>query len=89
MLSLLNLLAFLALSGYAVYLFVQVVYTRYLFVKLGKKAEFEPNLKERINAVFVNGFGQRKLFKDKKSGYMHLVLFYTFLSFKLDLSNSS
>ncbi|MDR7076566.1 Fe-S oxidoreductase [Neobacillus niacini] len=85
MLSLLNLLAFLALSGYAVYLFVQVVYTRYLFVKLGKKAEFEPNLKERITALLVNGFGQRKLFKDKKSGYMHLVLFYTFFIIQVGL----
>ena len=43
-------------------------YTRYLFIKLGKKAEFEPNLKERINLILINGFGQSKLFKDKKSG---------------------
>ena len=85
MLSLLNLLVFLALSGYAVYLFVQLVYTRYLFVKLGKKAEFEPSFKERINAVLVNGFGQRKLFKDKKSGLMHLVLFYTFFIIQVGL----
>ncbi|MCD1159337.1 (Fe-S)-binding protein [Peribacillus frigoritolerans] len=85
MLSLLNLLAFLALSGYAVFLFVQLVYTRYLFVKLGKKVEFEPSFKERINAVLVNGFGQRKLFKDKKSGLMHLVLFYTFFIIQVGL----
>ena len=71
MLSLLNLLAFLAVAGYAVYLFVNLVYTRYLFIKLGKKAEFEPNLKERINLILINGFGQSKLFKDKKSGLMH------------------
>ncbi|MFY0802218.1 (Fe-S)-binding protein [Peribacillus frigoritolerans] len=85
MLSLLNLLAFLALSGYAVFLFVQLLYTRYLFVKLGKKVEFEPSFKERINAVLVNGFGQRKLFKDKKSGLMHLVLFYTFFIIQVGL----
>lgn len=85
MLSLLNLLAFLALSGYAVFLFVQLVYTRYLFVKLGKKVEFEPSFKERINAVLVNGFGQRKLFKDKKSGLMHLILFYTFFIIQVGL----
>ncbi|MFC5587713.1 (Fe-S)-binding protein [Sporosarcina soli] len=85
MLSLLNLLAFLALTGYAMYLFVNLVYTRYLFVKLGKKAEFEPNLKERINTVLVNGFGQRKLFKDKKSGIMHLVLFYGFFIIQIGL----
>ncbi|PKF90186.1 hypothetical protein CW306_01265 [Bacillus sp. BA3] len=85
MLSLLNLLAFLALSGYAVFLFVQLVYTRYLFVKLGKKVEFELRFKERINAVLVNGFGQRKLFKDKKSGLMHLILFYTFFIIQVGL----
>jgi Fe-S oxidoreductase len=85
MLSLLNLLAFLALSGYAVFLFVQLLYTRYLFVKLGKKVEIEPSFKERINAVLVNGFGQRKLFKDKKSGLMHLVLFYTFFIIQVGL----
>jgi hypothetical protein len=73
MLSLLNLLVFLALAGYATYLFAQLVYSRYLFVKLGKKADFERNLKERINAVLVNGFGQRKLFKDKKSAEIGLV----------------
>ncbi len=85
MLSLLNLLVFLALSGYAIYLFIQLVYTRYLFIKLGKKAELEPNLKERINAVLINGFGQRKLFKDKKSGMMHLVLFYGFFIIQIGL----
>ncbi|MFS0671172.1 (Fe-S)-binding protein [Peribacillus frigoritolerans] len=85
MFSLLNFLAFLVISGYAIYLFANLVYSRYLFVKLGKKAEFEPNLKERINAVLVNGFGQRKLFKDKKSGFMHLVLFYTFFIIQVGL----
>ena len=68
-----------------IYLFVHLVYTRYLFVKLGKKAEFEPNLKERMNAVLINGFGQRKLFKDKKSGIMHLVLFYGFFIIQIGL----
>ena len=76
MLQLLNLLAFLAVAGYAVYLFVNLLYTRVLFVKLGKKAEFEPNLKERISTVLSNALGHKKLFKDKKSGLMHLVLFY-------------
>jgi Fe-S oxidoreductase len=85
MLLLLNFLAFLAVTGYAVYLFVQLVYSRYLFVKLGKKVDFEPNLKERINAVLVNVFGQRKLFKDKKSGLMHFVLFYGFFIIQVGL----
>ena len=85
MLQLLNLLAFLAVAGYAVYLFVNLVYTRVLFVKLGKKAEFEPNLKERISTVLSNALGHKKLFKDKKSGLMHLVLFYTFFIIQIGL----
>ena len=85
MISLLNLLAFLAVAGYAAYLFINLVYTRYLFIKLGKEAEFQPNLKERINTVLINGFGQKKLFKDKKSGLMHLVLFYTFFIIQIGL----
>lgn len=85
MLSLLNLLAFLVVAGYAVYLFINLLYTRYLFIKLGKKAEFEPNLKERMNGILVNGFGQSKLFKDKKSGLMHLILFYTFFIIQVGL----
>lgn len=85
MLHLLNLLAFLAVTGYAVYLFVNLVYTRYLFIKLGKKSEFEPNLKERINTVLSNALGHKKLFKDKRSGLMHLVLFYTFFIIQIGL----
>ena len=52
---------------------------------MGKKAEFEPNLKERINTVLINVFGHKKLFKDKKSGLMHLVLFYTFFIIQIGL----
>jgi Fe-S oxidoreductase len=56
-----------------------------LFVKLGKKPAFELNLKERLNTVLVNGFGQRKLFKDKKSGLMHFILFYGFFIIQIGL----
>lgn len=85
MLSLINLLVFLAVAGYAVYLFINLVYTRYLFIKLGKKAAFEPKLKERLQQLLINGFGQKKLFKDKKSGLMHLILFYTFFIIQMGL----
>ncbi|WP_338448240.1 (Fe-S)-binding protein [Niallia oryzisoli] len=85
MFALINLLAFIAVGGYAVYLFANLLYSRYLFIKLGKKADFEPNLKERINGVLVNGFGQSKLFKDKKSGTMHLILFYGFFIIQIGL----
>ena len=85
MMTLLNLLVFLAVSGYAIYLFINLLYTRILFIKLGKKSEFQPNLKERISTVASNALGHKKLFKDKKSGLMHLVLFYTFFIIQIGL----
>ena len=50
-----------------------------------KKSEFEPNLKERISTVLSNALGHKKLFKDKKSGLMHFVLFYTFFIIQIGL----
>jgi len=85
MLLYVNLAATIAVIAYALYLFFQVVYSRYLFIKLGKKSTDAPNLSERINSVLVNGFGQRKLFKDKKSGVMHFILFYTFFILQMGL----
>ena len=83
--QLISLLGFLAVTVYGLILFAHVVYSRYLFVKLGKKADFELSLRERINEVLVNVFGQKKLFKDKKSGIMHFVLFYGFFIIQIGL----
>ena len=85
MLSLLNLLGFLAVVVYGLHLFFQVVYSRYKFIQLGKASKDEPDLKERIGDFLVNVFGQRKLFKDKKSGLMHFILFYTFFIVQIGL----
>lgn len=77
--QLVNLLLFLTVFAYAFTLFVNVVYRRYTYVKLGKPSDFEWNLRERLNGVLVNVFGQKKLLKDKKSGFMHVVMFYGFI----------
>ncbi|MFL6557376.1 MAG: 4Fe-4S dicluster domain-containing protein, partial [Bacillus sp. (in: firmicutes)] len=74
-----NLIAFLAVTAYAVSLFVYVVKTRIEFIKLGKKVEFDDNVKERLRKIWVNVFGQKKLLKDKKSGIMHVMFFYGFI----------
>ncbi|MBT2726599.1 (Fe-S)-binding protein [Bacillus sp. ISL-75] len=74
-----NLIAFLAVTAYAVSLFVYVVKTRIEFIKLGKKVEFDNNVKERLQKIWVNVFGQKKLLKDKKSGIMHVMFFYGFI----------
>lgn len=78
-LALFNLLAFFAVLGYTLYLFVHIVYSRYLFIKLGKKVDFRGRLRERINDLLVQMFGHRKLLKDKKSGIMHVFMFYGFI----------
>ncbi|SDI61126.1 (Fe-S)-binding protein [Alteribacillus bidgolensis] len=74
-----NWIAFLLVTFYAVYLFAQLVKTRYEYIKLGQKAEFNQTVKERWEAILTNVFGQKKLLKDKKSGTIHVMFFYGFL----------
>ncbi|WP_371069707.1 (Fe-S)-binding protein [Sediminibacillus sp. JSM 1682029] len=78
-LLLVNWLLFLAVTGYGLYLFVRVVRTRVAYIQMGKKFEFDGEIKKRLNRVWVNVFGQKKLLKDKKSGAIHVMMFYGFL----------
>ena len=68
---------------YGVGLFLYLLKTRYQFVKLGKKVEFDQNVKERLGSIIENVFGQKKLLKDKKSGIIHVFFFYGFLLVQL------
>ncbi|WP_042351088.1 (Fe-S)-binding protein [Bacillus massiliigorillae] len=74
-----NLIAFLLIVAYAISLFVYLIKTRIKYIKLGKKVEFDNRVKERLQLVWENVFGQKKLLKDKKSGIMHVMFFYGFL----------
>ncbi|WP_071461022.1 heterodisulfide reductase-related iron-sulfur binding cluster [Bacillus massilinigeriensis] len=78
-LLLVNLIAFLIVTAYAISLFVYVVRTRIQYIKLGKKSEFDNNVKERLDRIWGNVFGQKKLLKDKKSGMIHVMFFYGFI----------
>jgi Fe-S oxidoreductase len=55
------------------------VYSRYLFIKLGKKPEVKDDFGARINLLLDNVIFHKKLLKDKKSGVMHVVMFYGFI----------
>ncbi|OCB95512.1 uncharacterized protein SRCM101294_02570 [Bacillus amyloliquefaciens] len=74
-----NALLFLAVTAYAVYLFVYLIRTRIAYIKLGQREEFDKRLKERLQKIWVNVFGQKKLLKDKKSGIIHVLFFYGFI----------
>jgi len=68
---------------YAGGLFFYLLKTRYKFVQLGEKVEFDESVKERIRYIMVNVFGQNKLLKDPKSGLIHVMFFYGFLMVQL------
>ncbi|GAB7055193.1 MULTISPECIES: heterodisulfide reductase-related iron-sulfur binding cluster [unclassified Paenibacillus] len=76
---LLNFAAFIAVSGFAVYWFAAVVYSRITYIRLGKPHELKQDLDVRIREFLIQVFGQKKLLKDKKSGMMHMVMFYGFI----------
>ncbi|GIP26087.1 hypothetical protein J23TS9_12170 [Paenibacillus sp. J23TS9] len=74
-----NLVLFLAVAGYGFYLFYKAVYHRFLYVKLGKPADFRKQREGKWGEFLSQVFGQKKLFKDWKSGIMHFVIFYGFI----------
>ncbi|MFS0644750.1 heterodisulfide reductase-related iron-sulfur binding cluster [Siminovitchia sp. 179-K 8D1 HS] len=78
-LLLLNWIAFLLVTAYGIYLFAYVVRTRIQFIKLGKKEEFDRDVKARLKNIWTYVFGQKKLLKDKKSGMIHVMFFYGFI----------
>ncbi|MDA5108205.1 heterodisulfide reductase-related iron-sulfur binding cluster [Brevibacillus thermoruber] len=79
MLALLNLIAFFLVLAYGLYLVCHVLYSRYLFIKLGKKPDVKDDFGTRLNLLLENVVFHKKLLKDKKSGIMHVVMFYGFI----------
>ncbi|MFF5993934.1 (Fe-S)-binding protein [Lysinibacillus sp. KU-BSD001] len=74
-----NWVATIAVILYALGLFAYLLKTRYQFIQLGRKEEFEQKLSERISDLVEKVFGQSKLLKDKKMGLIHVLFFYGFL----------
>lgn len=74
-----NLLAFLGILGYTIYLVTYLIKSRIKFIKLGKKTEFDNNVKERLGQIVTYVFGQKKLLKEKSGGLMHFLIFYGFI----------
>lgn len=78
-----NLLAAVLVIAYGVYLFAYVLKTRYEYIQLGQKQEFDNDVKKRLEKIWVYVFGQKKLLKDKKSGAIHVMFFYGFILVQL------
>ena len=78
-----QLVLFLAVVGYACYLFYQAVYHRYLYLKLGRTVDLKQEAGKRVKAFLVQTFGQTKLLKDRRSGIMHVIIFYGFIILQL------
>ncbi|GGH28953.1 (Fe-S)-binding protein [Paenibacillus segetis] len=74
-----NFVLFLAVTGYAFYLFYKAVYHRYLYLKLGEPSNFRQRGEGRWGEFLSQVFGQKKLLKDPKSGVMHFLIFYGFI----------
>ncbi|WP_226581479.1 heterodisulfide reductase-related iron-sulfur binding cluster [Halobacillus litoralis] len=74
-----NWVLFVGVLVYGLYLFVRVVQTRIAYIKLGKKFEYDGQLKRRLQKIWIYVFGQKKLLKDKKSGTIHVMMFYGFI----------
>ncbi|MCR8843424.1 heterodisulfide reductase-related iron-sulfur binding cluster [Paenibacillus sp. SC116] len=78
-----HLLLFLGVTGLGVYWFFKAVYHRYLYVQLGQPVNWKGRVKHNLREFMGQVFGQTKLMKDRKSGLMHLVVFYGFLILQL------
>ncbi|MEN1967601.1 heterodisulfide reductase-related iron-sulfur binding cluster [Lentibacillus sp. N15] len=74
-----NAILFIVVVAYGLYLFGRVIATRTAYIKLGKKSQFDGEVKERLRRIGKIVFGQSKLLKDKKSGIMHVMMFYGFI----------
>ncbi|MCM3342601.1 heterodisulfide reductase-related iron-sulfur binding cluster [Paenibacillus sp. MER TA 81-3] len=81
--AIVQLVLFLAVTGLGVYWFAKAVIHRYMYVKLGQPVDWSGRAKHNLREFAVQVFGQTKLLKDKKSGLMHIVIFYGFIILQL------
>lgn len=76
-------LAATAVIAYGVYAFAYSIYVRYRFISLGQKPPEYKDWKQRLRVTFRQVFGHSKILKDRKSGVMHLFIFYGFFVVQL------
>ena len=72
-----------ATIAYGVYAFVYSIYIRYRYISLGQKSPEPEDWAERLRVTFRQVFAHSKILKDRKSGIMHLFIFYGFFIVQL------
>ncbi|CAI6016654.1 4Fe-4S dicluster domain-containing protein [Cohnella sp. JJ-181] len=77
--SWLHYASFLMVTGYALLLFYKAVYHRYAYIRLGRPSGKPPDWRGRTRDLLKQTLGHSKLLKDRRSGIMHLVVFYGFV----------
>ncbi|MBW7458503.1 hypothetical protein K0U00_31125, partial [Paenibacillus sepulcri] len=77
--SWLHYLLFLIVVGAALSFFYRAVYHRYLYVRLGQPENRPFDWKSRVGDLVSQALGHRVLLKDRRSGIMHLIIFYGFI----------
>lgn len=70
---------FLAATGYGAFLFGKAVSRRIAYMKLGQPESPARLDRRRAREWAAQLFGHRKLMKDRRSGIMHLLIFYGFI----------
>lgn len=84
MMPTLNFIFFLLLTGCSVLLFTYLIYCRVRFIRLGVKRHVESDhISQAVRQFLTNVVGQRKVLNDRRSGLMHVVLFYGFFVVQL------
>lgn len=78
-----NLIAFIIVVLWTGYLFTKIIAARIAYIKLGKRSEFDGAIRERLSRFIKIVFGQTKLLKDKRSGIIHIMMFYGFILVQL------
>ena len=76
-------IAVIAVSLYGVYAFVYSTFIRFRFATLGQGWNGKGDWKERLRVTARQVFGHSKILKDRKSGIMHLFIFYGFFAVQL------
>ncbi|PZE21085.1 (Fe-S)-binding protein [Paenibacillus xerothermodurans] len=76
---------FLAVTGAGLFLVVKAIYARYSYIRLGRPVPASAGYayKARMSGFVTEVLGQKKLLKDRKSGWMHVVVFYGFIILQL------